>query len=483
MKEFTFTLEKQTHLQENTNGFFLISKAPLRILRLNRSLFLILKQIQKGDRLSELMRGPHADRKDSLLKQLLSLTSKGYLKLTGLAEPKRYPKVSIIIPVKDRPEDIAECLQSLSDLNYPEDKMEVIVVDDGSTQSISDIVSSFNARLIRLEESQGASVCRNIGAQNAGGDILAFLDADCMADKNWLQELVPFLQIEGIGAAGGLVDGYYHKSQLDRYEEAFSSLSMGKRLIFQGNTESNFYVPSCNLLVTSAVFRAMGGFKKGMHVGEDVDLCWRIRKNGHVLLYVPAGKVAHKHRNKLFKMLQRRKDYGTSEAPLYYFHRDKKKRFPISIFAVLSLLAVITSILLHNPYIACSIVLFFGIDLYRKYINLKRLNFSFPLLPVIYSVLRSYFSFYYFASFHLIRYYLILLAGLGFIFHFLWILCGIALLLTSIVDYRIKKPDLLYPVFLYFYTLEHLAYQTGVFWGCLKLKHFRAYIPAFSPAY
>jgi cellulose synthase/poly-beta-1,6-N-acetylglucosamine synthase-like glycosyltransferase len=258
---------------------------------------------------------------------------------------------------------------------------------------------------------------------------------------------------------------------------------MGERLIVQGDTESNFYVPSCNFLVTSAVFRAMGGFKKGMHVGEDVDLCWRIRKSGNILLYVPAGKVAHKHRNKLFKMLQRRKDYGTSEAPLYYFHRDKKKRFPISIFAVLSLVAFITAILLRNPYVACPIVVFFGIDLYRKYVNLKRLHFSFSLLLVIYSVLRSYFSFYYFASFHLIRYYLILLAGLGFAFHFIWILCGAALLLTSFVDYRIKKPELFYPVFLYFYTLEHLAYQTGVFWGCLKLKHFGAYIPAFSPAY
>ena len=482
MKEFTFALEKNTYLQENTDGFFLISEAPLRILRVNRSLFLILKRIQKGSRLLELKYGSHAENKDNLLKQLLSLTSKGYLKLTEVAEPESYPDVSIIIPVKDRPKDIAECLQSLAGLNYPEDKMEVIVVDDGSKQSISDIVSSFNAKLIRIEESQGAAVCRNIGAQNAGGDILAFLDADCMADKNWLREMVPFLQIEGIGAAGGLVDSYYHKSHLDRYEEAFSSLSMGKRMIFQGNTESNFYVPSCNLLVKSTVFRAMGGFKKGMHVGEDVDLCWRIRKNGHVLLYVPVGKVDHKHRNKLFKMLQRRKDYGTSEAPLYYFHRDKKKRFPISIFAVLSLLALITSILLQNPYIACSIVLFFGIDLFRKSISLKRLNFSFPFLQIIYSVLRSYFSFYYFASFHLVRYYFILLAGLGIVFHFLWILCGIALLLTSIVDYRIKKPDLIYPVFLYFYTLEHLAYQVGVFWGCLKLKHFGAYIPAFSPA-
>ena len=482
MRGFVFSLAKNTYLGKNSDSYFLLSETPLRILRINKSLFLVLKQLQEGAELSELVHQNLGIKEGQLLRTLLSLTSKGYLKLERVAELEDYPKVSIIIPVRDQPRDIIECLQSLANLNYPEDKFEVLVVDDGSCNNISDIVSSFNVRLIRLEKSQGASVCRNIGAENACGDILAFLDADCIADKNWLREIIPFFQIEGIGAVGGFVDSYHRKSYLDRYEEVSSSLSMGQRILFQGDTESNFYVPSCNMLVSRKAFMATGGFKSGMHVGEDVDFCWRMRNLGYSLLYVPVGRIAHKHRNNLLKMLRRRNEYGTSEATLYRSHRDKRKRFPISIYAGLSLVTLVVSILLKNPYLNCFILLFFGLDLYRKSVTLKRFKIVFPFKRISYSALRSYLSFYYFAAFHLVRYHLILMFGLGFLVHFLWFFGGLALLLTSIIDYWVKKPNLPYPAFLFFYILEHLAYQTGVFWGCLKLRYFRAYIPVFSRA-
>jgi mycofactocin system glycosyltransferase len=479
MRGFTFRLETNTCLKENSNNYFLVSEAPLRILRLNRALFHVLKHLEEEDGLSEPC-PQFCINDEDLAGNLLSLTSKGYLKLEKIAEPENYPTVSVIVPVKDRPEDILECVQSLVNLNYPEDKLEIIVVDDGSRKSIGDIIAQFNINLVRIDSSQGASTCRNIGAECAGGDILAFLDADCMADENWLKDLVPFLEIKGIGAAGGFVDSHYNKSVLDRYERSFSSLNMGKRTIFEGNTESNFYIPTCNLLVKRDVYISTGGFKAGMHVGEDVDFCWRMRKGGDILIYVPVGKVAHKHRNKLFQMLKRRKEYGTSEAPLYYTHRDKKKRFPVSVYAILSLLALVIAVVLKNPFILSGIVIFLGLDLYRKFTRLRRLNIHISFKQMLYSVLRSYFSFYYFASFHLVRYYLILLIGLGFLFHPLWIFSGVMLLFVSIVDYSIKRPALPYPAFLYFYTLEHLAYQVGVFWGCLKNGYFGAYIPSFS---
>lgn len=481
MRRFVFRLENNTCLKEASDNYFLISETPLRILRLNKTLFHVLKHLDEEHPSSESDQRYNMN-DDNLAENLLSLTSKGYLKLEKIAEPDNYPHVSIIIPVKDRPEDILECVQSLVKLNYPEDKLEIIVVDDGSCKSIADIIGPFEINLVRLERSQGASACRNIGAECAGGDILAFLDADCIADENWLNDLVPFLEIKSIGATGGFVDSYYTKSALDRYEESFSSLNMGKRTILEGNTQSNFYVPTCNLLVRKDVYIKTGGFKSGMHVGEDVDFCWRMRKEGDALIYVPSGNVAHKHRNKLFQMLKRRKEYGTSEAPLYHTHRDKKKRFPVSIYAVLSLLALIVAAFLKNPYIISGIVLFLGLDLYKKSARLHRLKITISFKRILYSILRSYFSFYYFASFHLVRYYLILLIGLGFIFHPLWICCAVMLLFVSIVDYSIKRPALPYPVFLYFYTLEHLAYQVGVFWGCLKHRYFGTYIPSFSNA-
>jgi mycofactocin system glycosyltransferase len=478
---FAFSLASNTYLREHADGYFLISEVPLRMLRLNKSLFSLLEELQQGHELAEICRRTGL-REGKLLSNLLSLTASGYLELKTIAEPVDYPRISIVIPVRDQPGDITECLQSLMNLDYPKDRYEVLVVDDGSAKNISDIVAPFNIRLIRLEESRGAAAGRNIGAERAKGDILAFLDADCTADKDWLREIVPFFQTEGIGAVGGFVASYYRQSYLDRYEEAFSSLNMGQHLILQGNTAANFYVPSCNMLVRRQAFTETGGFRGGMHVGEDVDFCWRMRRLGYTLLYVPAGRIAHKHRNKLDKMLRRRHEYGTSEAALYRQHRDKRKRFPISIGAVLSLLAIIAAILLRNPYPGLAIPLFFGLDLLWKSFTLKRTKIAFPFPRIASSTLRSYLSFYYFLSFHLVRYYLILLLALGFLFHLVWVFTGLALLLTSIVDYQVKKPRILYPVFLFFYTLEHLAYQTGVFRGCLRHKYFRTYIPVFNRA-
>ena len=144
------------------------------------------------------------------------------------------------------------------------------------------------------------------------------------------------------------------------------------------------------------------------------------------------------------------------------------------------LAALLLAIFLQNPYLSGFILLFLGIDVYQKYCILKRFKVALPCPQLGYSVLRSYFSFGYFTLFHLVRYYLILLLALGFLVHPVWFFGGAALLFTSGVDYRVKKPKLTYPVFLFFYTLEHLAYQIGVFWGCLKLRYFRPYLPVFN---
>jgi hypothetical protein len=95
------------------------------------------------------------------------------------------------------------------------------------------------------------------------------------------------------------------------------------------------------------------------------------------------------------------------------------------------------------------------------------------------AVLRSLLSFVYFVFFHLIRYYLVLFIGFGVLWPPLWILGGLALVYASIADYLVKKPKLFYPVFLFFYLLEHLVYQVGVFWGCLKKGYFGSYLLKF----
>lgn len=482
MREFGFSLAANTSLRENPRTYFLISQLPIRILSVNEPLFRLIEYIRDGDPISDfLARSPGFDRA-KILKALMSLVARGYLKLERIAETEDLPTVSVIIPVRDQPGDLGECLLSLENLDYPGDRFEIIVVDDGSKKEVPSIITSSDIKVIRHEESQGQAACRNIGAENSHGDILAFLDADCVAGGNWLKEIIPFFQVADVGVVGGYVAGHYKDSLLDKYEEVSSSLNMGQRLLLEGKTESSFYVPTANMLVTREALEAAGGFTAGMHVGEDVDFCWRVRNSGYTLLYVPFGRVAHKHRNRLGRMLQRRSDYGTSEAVLYRTHQDKKKTFLISICSGLSFLAFTLAILLANAWPIAPMLILFGVDLWRKSATLLKFDIEIPFPQVIYATFRSYLSFFYFAFFHLVRYYLILIFALGFLWHPLWIFGGLAIIYTSIVDYWLKKPKLFYPVFLFFYLLEHLAYQVGVFLGCLKQKYFGSYILSFRHA-
>ena len=476
MKSFGFSLAENIFLREDSGGFCLYSRIPLRILRLNQTLYRIISFLQEGGDLADFVAQHPELKMRNLLRILLSLVSRGYLKLDNIAELEEYPRVSVIIPVKNQFEDVVECLEALEDLNYPAEKLEIVVVDDHSKMEISELMSTFNARVLRQEITRGPAFSRNFGVGATRGEILAFLDADCVPDEDWLVELLPFFRASSVGAVGGFIEGYYTESSLDKYEAALSSLNMGDRLVFEGKSDSSFYVPTANLLVSREAFNDCGGFEEDLRIGEDVDFCWRLRNNDYSLLYAPCGTVSHKHRSELELMLQRRGQYGTSEAPLYRAHRDKKKVFSFSVYPFLAFLSLTVALLMLHPYPLGLLPLVFVFELWRKSFTLKKHRMPLPAGQIAYSILRTYLSYFYVISFHLVRYYLILLLIPGFFLHTFWLFVFIMLLLASLVDYFTKKPALNYLVFLFYYLAEHIAYQIGVFVGCWRNGYFGSYL-------
>ncbi len=473
MKKINYQLREGVKVLDQGEDFYLLSEIPLIVIKVNEIFYHILCGMKRSGSLA------CSPEKDHQLTVLLDrLVIKGLLIKDEVIEDQPPPTISIIIPVKNRPKDIGECLAALVVLDYPKDKAEIIVVDDGSTDSTGKVIQTFDVRAIHSPKSRGVSACRNLAARSAHGDLLAFTDSDCVPHPHWLKDLSPYFYDERVGIVGGYVSNFYSRSTLDRYEEVKSSLNIGP-LPFRVEEDplSKAYVPSCNLIIRKKAFLEAGGFQEDLTVGEDVDLCWRTRELGYHLLYIPRGKIEHKHRNDLIHMLARRYDYGTSEATLFRMHKDKRKRLYLPAAYSISYASFGLGVLLQNLTLlslALGVVL---IDFCRKYLKIKRSGAGLKNSRLFFSVLRAHFSFAYHTSSYLARYYLIFLIPLSFLYPKMWGLLLFLVIFSGSVDFSIKKPRINLFSFLFFYTLDQLAYQTGAFWGCVVNKNFGSYIP------
>lgn len=478
MIPLVYKLRETVQLRPGSGGSWLVvGTVPLSVLRVNAVGARILQRARRGASVGELAAGLRVP-EETVLAFCERLRRRGMLEVRRAAvEPASFPRVSVIVPTRDRASDLDECLAALSHLSYPPDKLEVIVVDDASRDpaAVRQVAEKQGARLLVNSCNRGPACSRNRAARLAAGEILAFVDSDCVADPGWLKELVPYFLWERVGAVGGRTLGYHAHSVLDRYEQVSSPLDMGRHLRLEGRGASTFYVPTCNLLVRTSLYRALGGLREDLRVGEDVDFCWRLRASGAYLLYAPEGVVRHKHRRRVAALLRQRAEYGRSEAILHRLHPEKRKSLAGEAGALATSLAVGLAVTRRDPrFLVPAVAALVGSTL-RKRRHLSRAGVRLPAGQAAASVLRGHLSLLYFVSFHLVRYHLVALAVLGLAWRRAWALGGFAALVSGTTDYVARRPRLPYPAYLGLYLAEHLAYQLGVLAGCLQERTLRPY--------
>lgn len=463
-------------------GGIVLQHSPLRLLRMNASAFSILRKCQSGYRVQACGEGTKNCLKKTTIPFLDALCQAQILEWKP-PQDKYEPFVSIVIPVYNRSHDLRCCLESLNALDYPPSKLEVIVVDDASTDKSTSVAKEFNAKVIVQKYNQGQSAARNRGVKEACGEIVAFIDSDCIADPHWLKELVPYFQDQRYALVGGYVDSYYQNSMLDRYESVKSALNMGKEKVVGAGNNAVFYVPTCNVLIRKDLYLKIGGLDENMRVGEDVDLCWRLMKSGNRLIYLPKGKVEHKHRNQFLSCFKRRFDYGTSEPILYAKYPETRKRFPWQTLGLVFFLLFLMGLVFHSfIFFVLALVLLF----FEAYYKMRRMEKEFktklPYKAILWGSLRSHFLFSYYLTNHITRYYLIPLMLLPFISIKMIPLVLAISFFPPLVEFFQKKPLLNLPMFIFYFLMEQIFYQAGVFWGCIKQKSFRLYRISFAHA-
>ncbi len=469
-----YSLLPDIALVPQSKGGIILQESPLRVFRVNETAFAILTACRQGFSLQEHVN--HDERQAASLLALLDSLCRWRILEWRPSAQGFAPSVSIVIPVYNRPQEISECLEALLHLHYPADRQEIIVIDDGSTDHTREVVGRYPVKLIAREANRGQAAARNLGVQHARGEIIAFIDSDCVAKPEWLTELVPYFQDQRLGLVGGFVASYFQKTWLDRYESAASPLNMGRSLVMADPSDLDFYVPTCNLLVRKEAYLEVGGLDEARRFGEDVDLCWKVRKRGYRQLYVPAGPVRHKHRSRLFNSAIQRFHYGTSEPELYASHPEVKKRLPWQPAGVLFWTAIALGFFLQKSFLLLAAVTWLG-DFWAKKRAFPTAGNKFLQLKILKALVKNYFSLAYYLTFYGIRYYLFLLIILSFVFPAILPLTLTMVMLPVTVEFFRKKPSLNFCVFAPYFLGEQLCYQAGVLYGAIRIGNFRCYRP------
>lgn len=239
---------------------------------------------------------------------------------------EKRPFFSVIIPAYGRSQLLVQCLVALAQQEYPKDRFEVIVVDDGSPQSLAPTVEKFQSDMrlhYHRQPNLGPAIARNAGAKMAQGQYLAFTDDDCAPTPGWLSFLA-----EGLDKKPQAMVGGHTKNALPRNPFSITSQLLIDFLYrYYNQTESRaLFFTSNNFAIAADLFWQVGGFDETMPLaaGEDRELCDRWLDHGFEMIYWPRAVIFHEHNLQLFSFWRQHFNYGRG-AWLYRWLRSQRK--------------------------------------------------------------------------------------------------------------------------------------------------------------
>jgi len=516
-----YCLARTVRIISQENGGLALCSYPLRVLRLSTlttRLLLHCREQRTCQELAQLIDLP-IRRVQTLCEQI---RWKGVLEAGPTLPPATWPGVSIIIPSYNRANQLERCIKSLLGLDYTAQCLELIVVDDASTDETATMLQNLAQQaaaqglaiqVIHHTSQQGVAKSRNTGAEAAHHDLLAYIDSDCVASPGWLTELVPALQDTHLGAVGGMIRAYERHSMLGRYEDERSSLFMGTRPQQVRLEGPHTYLPTANLLVRRALLHELSGFAP-LTFGEDVDFCHRLLATGSQIVYLPQGIVYHDYRTTLRAFLSTRISYASSEAALLQRHPTQRRTLLLppeqatfagsligglwlstisfrwgsqrSLRSVFQYFAPTADLLTPGKYtigkrtptilfLAALLLTLLGTS--TRWRKVQQQNIPLNPLIIFQATLRGHLAYTYHLCRHLTRYYTLPLLATGLLLPpflpLVLILCSIVIS----VDYIRLQPGIGLPEYALCSLLDDCAYEVGIVLGCIKYRTWKPLLP------
>lgn len=233
------------------------------------------------------------------------------------------PSTSVVIPVYNGQETLADCLRALEAQTLPRDRYEIIVIDDGSTDASASIAEQFGVRLLR-QENLRESAARNAGTRAAQGEWVAFTDADCVPTRTWLASLQQAVEQNRedrlvLGAAGPIF-GYASRSPAARFVDLTRGLDTEGHLkhpVFP-------YAPLGNAMYRREALIQVGGPDERFNHYPGPDLHDRLLKSyGGDFYFEPRAVVFHYHRSTWKAFWRQQYGYGLGYAQFLIHRRDE----------------------------------------------------------------------------------------------------------------------------------------------------------------
>ncbi len=226
-------------------------------------------------------------------------------------------KYSVIVCSYNGSRWIGECLDALAAQKLAKDVYEVIVVDDGSTDGLSGVVRPYekkypNFRLISYTPNRGLSAARNIGWQNASGEIIYYIDDDAVADPDWVDRLASRYISDNIAGVGGYPRAYFENSLYTIYDIAKCKLEYGDNA--EVLNDNNWGSGGCNMSLRRSVLEEVGGFDPRFRaVADDADINRRIAERGYRLICAADITVRHRYPTSFREFYRKRSGRGRGE--------------------------------------------------------------------------------------------------------------------------------------------------------------------------
>lgn len=275
-------------------------------------------------------------------------------------------KVSVVIPVYND-NRIGRCLKSLAKQSLDKGFFEIIVIENGTKGRYQEICEKCGARYFNIQQ-KSMPLARNVGLSESQGEIVMFTDADCVANTDWIENLVNAFKNKNYVGFGGKIERYFPKTKTEIYGK---NVGLGQTELSYLQILDKPYVVFANAAFRKHEILKVGGFDEELLSGSDVDLCWKLGLANYRIGTCENAIIFHENRKNAIEYFKTYFRYAVYQSLLFKKYRSViNRKFMINTYAINLLFRALIQFLKE----------------FLSLIKRKKINFSTPFLDLVESI-------------------------------------------------------------------------------------------------